>query len=382
MKIKRFLDKDSRRAMARVRAELGREAVILSNKTVDGQIEIMAAIDVDEVALMSNAELSSPHDVMDLTVPGDDSPTLNDLQRELGNLRNMLEGKLSQLAWRDMADKPSVKAALYSRLSRLGLSRVLCGEIVDSMPTTRNLEGDWKNAQDLLSQRMHVMPGDELLNSGGVVAIVGSTGVGKTTTIAKLAARFVMRHGSKQVALISTDSFRIGGQEQLETFASYLGVPVVVATDGKELQQALDKLVDRKLVLIDTAGMSQRDVRLYEQFSTLKSVGHDIDVYIALSATAQQRALSEAVQVFGKEALAGAVITKMDEATGIGGLLDVIIRNRLKLSYVGTGQKVPEDLIPARVEYLMEKAVELMEEELMASENDRQIAMSTASVAG
>jgi flagellar biosynthesis protein FlhF len=297
------------------------------------------------------------------------SPTLVDLQRELGNLRGMLESELAHLSWKDMAGRPSVKAALYTRLTKLGLSRAICGAIADKLPAKGDLDTHWDKALGMLSRRVRVM-GDSMLNEGGIVALVGSTGVGKTTTIAKLAARFVMRHGTKQVALITTDCYRIGGQEQLETFANYLGIPMIVATDGKQLKAALDQLSSRKLVLIDTAGMSQRDVRLYEQFATLTSVGYDIDTYVVLSATAQQGSLNEVVQVFGKKALSGAMITKVDESSSLGGVLDVVVKNDLQLGYVSTGQKVPEDIIPARAEYLITKAVELMEMEAQFAENN------------
>ncbi|MDX2462958.1 MAG: flagellar biosynthesis protein FlhF [Porticoccus sp.] len=403
MKIKRFLDKDSRSAMARVRAEMGGDAVILSSKNVNGQVEMVAAMDFDEntlndrldgnpntrsgvdsgmVSSMASA-MGSVHNFahtldakqsMVSEPSNEQSPTLTDLQRELGNLRGMLESELAQLSWKDMAGRPSVKAALYNRLTKLGLSRAICGAITDKLPAKGDLEAHWAKALGMLARRVQVM-GDSLLNEGGIVALVGSTGVGKTTTIAKLAARFVMRHGTKQVALITTDCYRIGGQEQLETFANYLGIPMIVATDGQQLKSALDQLSSRKLVLIDTAGMSQRDVRLYEQFSTLKSVGYDIDAYVVLSATAQQGSLNEVVQVFGNKALAGAMITKVDESSSLGSVLDVVVKNNLKLGYVSTGQKVPEDIIPARVEYLITKAVELMEMEARLADsknnNDR-----------
>lgn len=413
MKIKRFLDKDSRSAMAQVRAEMGGDAVILSSKNVNGQVELVAAMDFDEKALeerladsqdrsssfdldldaaettnhsvgqrqpvhgmpatgAGNAGESIPrafeYDSAEEPVYSASSPTLVDLQRELGNLRGLLESELAQLSWKDMAGRPSVKAALYNRLTKLGLSRAICGAIADKLPAKGDLDAHWNKALGMLSRRIQVM-GDSMLNDGGIVALVGSTGVGKTTTIAKLAARFVMRHGTKQVALITTDCYRIGGQEQLETFANYLGIPMIVATDGKQLKAALDQLSSRKLVLIDTAGMSQRDVRLYEQFATLTSVGYDIDTYVVLSATAQQGSLNEVVQVFGKKALSGAMITKVDESSSLGGVLDVVVKNDLTLGYVSTGQKVPEDIMPARADYLITKAVELMEMEAQFAEN-------------
>lgn len=379
MKIKRFLDVDSRRAMAQVRAQLGADAVILSNKNVDGQVEIVAAMDFDATAF-SSRETIVPSEHQERPVSNDiDTPTLNDLQRELGNLRSLLEGKLSQMSWRETVGKPSPKAALHTRLVRLGLSRALCGVICDMLPVSDDLEEYWQSALKMLGSRIAVMEGDELINKGGVVALMGSTGVGKTTTVAKLAARFVLRHGAQEVALVTTDCYRIGGQEQLQTFAEYLGIPMVVATDGPQLKSALDQLSPRKLILIDTAGMSQRDLRLYEQFATLNSVGYDIDTYVVLSATAQHRALHEVVDVFGKNALAGAMVTKVDESVGLGGVLDVVIKNRLRLGYVSQGQKVPEDLIPARVEYMIDKAVELMDREATVATKNNSDARSKRS---
>lgn len=345
--------------MAQVRIELGPDAVILSNKNIGGQVELVAAIDLDEAAIDSGAALSMQNFEEPQQVPGVDAATLSDLQRELGNLRSMIEGKLSNMSWQDMAKQPSSKAALQARLSKLGLSRSLRGVITDLLPAQGDLDTHWKLALELLSSRIGEMREDSLINDGGIVALMGSTGVGKTTTIAKLAARFVQRHGRKQVALVTTDCYRIGGQEQLQTFANYLGVPMSVATNGPELKSVLDRLSQRKLVLIDTAGMSQRDVRLYDQFTTLNSVGYDIDTYVVLSATAQARALREVVNVFGQNALAGAIITKVDESVGLGGVLDVVIESCLKLAYVSHGQKVPEDLIPAHTSSLIEKAVEL-----------------------
>ncbi|MCB1843264.1 MAG: flagellar biosynthesis protein FlhF [Halioglobus sp.] len=376
MKIKRYLEKDSRSALARVRAELGPEAVILSNKNVGGQVELVAAIDLDESAFTETdtAPAPAPQPAASRAQPrlqpvppahaepaGFDAggASLAELQRELGNLRSMIENRLSQMSWRDMAGRPPAKAVLQSRLAQLGLSRTLSGVISDILPAEGDVEEYWEVALQMLASRVPVMREDALIDDGGVVALLGATGVGKTTTIAKLAARFVLRHERDQVALITTDCYRIGGQEQLQTFARYLGIPVMVATDARELRAALDHLMPRRLVLVDTAGMSQRDPRLHEQFSMLKSVGYDVDAYVVLPATAQLRALREVVNLFGEDALAGALVTKVDESADLGGVLDVLIENRLPVAYVSGGQKVPKDLVPAASRALIDQAVAL-----------------------
>ncbi len=354
MKIKRYIAKDSRSALSQVRLEMGPDAVILSNKKVNGQIELVAALDFDEATLENKLNPVSAHNAE--SANEGDMPTLLQLQQELEKLRGIVEGELSQTAWRDMARRPSTKAALSHRLTGLGLSRTLSGSIADALPSRGSLDELWQQALVQLTARLTVT--DEAVDEPRkIIALVGSTGVGKTTTIAKLAARSVLRHGGRQVGLITTDCYRIGGQEQLQTFAGYLGIPMVVATDAAQLEAALATFASRKLVLIDTAGMSQRDIRLYEQFATLKSVGCDIDTRVVLSATAQAASLHEVVQVFGREALGGAVISKLDEATNLGGVIDVVIRNNLRLSHFSIGQKVPEDIVPARAEYLVNAAV-------------------------
>jgi len=186
--------------------------------------------------------------------------------------------------------------------------------------------------------------------------------VGKTTTIAKLAARFALRHGARSLALVSTDSYRIGAQEQLVTYGRLLGVHVQIADDRQALEHALRSLSDRRLVLIDTAGMSQRDMRLAEQFEMLEGAGVPVATYLALSATHQQAVLEETLSAFGRVRLRGAVVTKVDEAASLGGVLGALVEHRLPIAWVCDGQRVPEDLQPARAQNLVNRAVALMQQ--------------------
>lgn len=362
MKIKRYVSHTGTSALAQAKAELGPDAVILSNRNVDGQVELVAAIDLDEQVLQDSPKQSA--ELAPAPVTASQDPALGDLQQELERLRGMLEGQLTQVAWREKTVTKTPKKQLINRLGRLGLSRSMSATIADRTGNG-TIDQQWREAQNTLAARIRINDGDADQHQK-IMALVGSTGVGKTTTIAKLAARSVLRHGPRQVALITTDCYRIGGQEQLETFARYLGIPVMVATDAAQLSDALSKVADRKLVLIDTAGMSQRDVRLYQQFATLKSVGCDIECHVVLSATALPGSLNEVVQVFGKDALAGAIITKLDEASSLGGVIDVLIRHHLPLTWVSAGQKVPEDLRKARADELVRKACELTQQEQLS----------------
>ncbi len=198
-------------------------------------------------------------------------------------------------------------------------------------------------------------PRRDVMSLGGVVALVGPTGVGKTTTVAKLAARYALRHGYDQVALVTTDSYRIAAHEQLRTYARILGIPVRVANDENELRTTLDNLADRSLVLIDTAGMSQRDRRLAEQFRTLVAGAPAVQTYAVLAANTQAATLDEVVGAFQGAELDGCVLTKLDECTSLGGILSTIMERHLPLAFFSDGQRVPEDIYPATPELIAER---------------------------
>ncbi|HBD11592.1 MAG TPA: flagellar biosynthesis protein FlhF [Porticoccaceae bacterium] len=286
---------------------------------------------------------------------------LADMRREIIALRGLLEGELSQIAWREASSQHPKSAKLMRRLAGLGLDREFSTRLASRAGPGDSLAQGWKNALINLA-RMLKSPGTNILETGGNVAIVGSTGVGKTTTVAKLAANFAMRKGCDQVGLITTDCFRIGGYEQLDTFGKFLDIPVLLATDQHELARALDQLANKQLVLIDTAGMSQRDVGLSQQFSTLKGAAHDIQVYLTLSATVQKSINEEVVRVFSDIPLAGTIITKVDEAASLGALLVTLIRHQLPTMFVSNGQRVPEDLHVSRPIELVKIARDLMEQ--------------------
>jgi flagellar biosynthesis protein FlhF len=198
---------------------------------------------------------------------------------------------------------------------------------------------------------------DALMERGGVFALMGPTGVGKTTTTAKLAARCVMRFGASKVALLTTDSYRIGGHEQLRIFGKILGVSVHAVKDGADLQLALSELRNKHIVLIDTIGMSQRDRLVSDQIAMLCRAGQPVQRLLLLNATSHGDTLNEVVQAYQRapdqQPLAGCILTKLDEATNLGGVLDTVIRYKLPVHYVSTGQKVPENLYVATKKFLI-----------------------------
>jgi len=279
-----------------------------------------------------------------------------EMRDELKSLRAMIENQQVLGEWSEMVSRHPLRVALYKRLTEMGLSQEVCKYLARGLDSAADIEHAMQAA---LKQLVHQLPiaDDDILNHGGVYAMVGPTGVGKTTTVAKLAARFAMQHGQRHVALISTDTYRIGAHEQLMTYGRLLGVPVHSANDSQALQQLLHKLQDKKLILIDTAGMSQRDLGLSQQFAHLSQAGAMIKPFLVLSANAQQSTLDEVILAFKKTGIAGCILSKLDEAASLGGVISAAVKHHLPVAYVSNGQKVPEDLMPARAQDLVNLAI-------------------------
>lgn len=298
-------------------------------------------------------------------------PTLVSMQNEISTLRSLLEQQLSGLAWGDIARNRPNKAKLLRQLIELDFSPTLAEEISIAVSDQSSYEEVWQAALNYIAQKLPIADEDFSV-SGGVVAFVGTTGVGKTTTIAKLAARFALRHGREKVALITTDSFRIGAQEQLRTYGRILGIPMRIVNNNEDLVAAAKSYADKQFVLIDTAGMSQRDSRLQGQLNMLKECVPNVKTILTLSATTHRLAVEEVINSYGKNGLHSCVITKADETTNLGGVLSTISQNKLPVAYICDGQKVPEDIQQARAHSLVNRTVLIarhanqpMEDELM-----------------
>ncbi|CAE6777657.1 flagellar biosynthesis protein FlhF [Paraburkholderia domus] len=278
---------------------------------------------------------------------------------ELSSMRGMMEEHFAGLLWGDRQRRSPTRAALTKHLFAAGFSAQLVQMMVDNLPDdVDNMEGGMAWVRSVLESNLPVMEDeDALMERGGVFALMGPTGVGKTTTTAKLAARCVMRFGASKVALLTTDSYRIGGHEQLRIFGKILGVSVHAVKDGADLQLALSELRNKHIVLIDTIGMSQRDRLVSDQIAMLCRAGLPVQRLLLLNATSHGDTLNEVVQAYQRapdqQPLAGCILTKLDEATNLGGVLDTVIRYKLPVHYVSTGQKVPENLYVATKKFLI-----------------------------
>ncbi|MCK9384104.1 MAG: flagellar biosynthesis protein FlhF [Nevskia sp.] len=468
MKIKRFMAKNMREAIRQVREEQGPDAVILSNRRVNGGIEVVAAVDYDEALMQQSLRRASLQmaarakvaesgieTIADATVavvaekivekapekapekpaekviekapvvpivaatvgapliprPSEAMQILLDeygyekevpivqksaaamaagasaafaqaaaapvavqtagvmpakapseeflqLKKELGGMRRMIEQQLAGLAWNDLKSNQPQRYAVLRVLSDLGLEPELARSIAEELPSAVTPERARFLPLGLLSRRIPIAKRDVVLD-GGVVALVGPTGVGKTTTIAKLAARYAERHGLRDIALVAMDHYRVGAQEQLYTYGRLLGVPVYTVTPKQSLADTLAKLTDRKLVLIDTVGLGPRDGALGAQIQMLREAHPKLRAYLTMAAHCQAADQSEVVRRFGPADLAGCILSKVDETSRIGGALSVIIRHGLPLAYVADGQRVPEDLHVARADELVIRAMRL-----------------------
>ncbi|RDS81839.1 flagellar biosynthesis protein FlhF [Dyella psychrodurans] len=414
MKIKRFLAADMRQAMRDVRAEQGADAVILSTRRLEEGIEIIAAVDYDESLMREAARHGSPapeaakapvketakeapketpmerireiakESVKEtravtpppppppVPVPPSDVAALQPIveqsvletarmRSELGGLRQLLEQQLSSLAWNDMERRSPMRARVLRDMSRLGIDTDVARQLIDELPEELSVDQARYLPLGLLSRSLKVS-GRRLADSAGVTALVGPTGVGKTTTIAKLAACAVMNHGPAKVALVSTDHYRIGAAAQLEHYGRLLGVRVYPAYDAAGLSQTLNLLRDHHTVLVDTAGVSGTDPRLQQQMDVLRDAvaqgAAKLRACLVLAANAQTSALDESVRAYLPLKPSACIATKLDEAPSLGGLLSVLIRHRIPLDCTTDGQRVPEDISAADARALVCRAAQ------------------------
>ncbi|PNH89211.1 flagellar biosynthesis protein FlhF [Vibrio diazotrophicus] len=286
---------------------------------------------------------------------------LENMREEMTSIRRLLEHQVSGLMWQEVERREPLRAMLIKRLERMGVSLDLADQLACYIPEDTPPPKAWKALLGLVSDQIPVVKQD-ILKRGGVVALLGPTGVGKTTTVAKLAARAAMEFGSDNVALVTTDTYRIGAHEQLSIYGRIMGCPVRVAKDSKELAEVIYQLRNRRLVLVDTAGMGQRDVRLSEQLDTLmQESGEVIHSYLVLPATAQRKVLQETIEHFRRIPLSGCIMTKLDECLSLGEFVSVVVQNSLPVAYIANGQRVPEDIVLAQPKYMVAKANELLE---------------------
>jgi flagellar biosynthesis protein FlhF len=310
------------------------------------------------------------------------SGAVDELAKEMRLLRGMVEGQLAGFAWNDLTRRDPVRMEAMKRLLAAGFSAAFARMLLERLPADEaDLARALKWIKSTIAHNLKLAASaDDIVESGGVYALVGPTGVGKTTTVAKLAARAVLRHGASKVALVTTDTYRIGAQDQLRIYGRILGTPVFAVRDENDLEMTLSDLSGRHLVFVDTVGMSQRDKRLAEQVALLCGEQRDVKRLLLLGAPSQGLTLEEVARAYSGPGLIGCILTKIDEALTYGPVLDVAIRHELPVHYVTNGQRVPEDLHLANATYLADRAFRIHQPEspFTQDENDYPILMAAA----
>jgi len=279
------------------------------------------------------------------------------VKHELELLRGLLQTQLADLCWTRKMETNPVNVEIMRRLVSMELP-VLLAEAYATKIKEEEIGEAWYKVAALLAHDIAISKLDPV-DQGGCFALVGPTGVGKTTTVAKLAALAALKYGPESVAMISTDSYRIAAHEQLKIYGQILNVPVISVSNADEMAQTLEHFSNRRLILIDTAGVGQRDQRLAEQVSCLTGVEQQIQNILVLSATAQMSVLTETIQRFGQLVLKGTILTKLDETTSLGPVITTLIRTKLPLSFITDGQNVPDDIHGAKSHQIIADAISL-----------------------
>ena len=404
MQVKRFFAADMRQAMKLVRDELGADAAIIGNRRLAGGVELVAALNYQlpnelvrepnlqleaelrktqemiasaqvEMAIRSESEQTQPAPVAPAPVekrrdPESTEGMLDAVRSELTGLRELIEMQLGTMVWGNIQENQPLIANLWRRMQRIGLPVDVSKKLMDEVSDETDPRRAWRIVLAHLARSL-IVPEREPLEEGGVIALVGPAGMGKTTTLAKMAARYVLSHGAKNIALVSMDGYRIGAQEQLKTLGKILNVPVTQVEPGESLLEALEPLKKKKLVLIDTAGLPSADPALRQQLDALAAGDLRARNYLVMAATSQEQVLRATYQSYRRCGLAGCVITKLDEALSLGEILGVLVSEKLPLAYLADGPRIPDDLHTPRSHQLVSRAVRMQmsedpSEDLMA----------------
>ncbi|MAE33667.1 MAG: flagellar biosynthesis protein FlhF [Oceanospirillaceae bacterium] len=267
---------------------------------------------------------------------------LQEMQGELRELKDWLVSHQGS-AWDTRRPLTWQQSQLWQRCQDIGLEPAWADRVVSMSDQSGDLEQAWKSALGVIQNDLPILP-QGVLEKGGTIALVGPTGAGKTTTLGKIAARFVQRHGPDSVAFVTLDNYRMAAHDQLQAFARILGVEMKVVLQNGDLVKTLSTLRKKKLVLIDSAGLASQDPHFSSQLSMLKQTGRDVRKFLVLPLTSQARCLQENYEHFKPAGLDGCIFTKLDECFSLGAGLSVAALTRLPLTLITDGPHIPDDL--------------------------------------
>ncbi len=345
MKLRRFLAPDARTALGLIRKELGPEAVVVTSRKTPQGVEFMAGR-YEELEVVPGVEERQSSQEGSAGI-----------WRELSRLRSLLQNQLAGFAWSAEKRRHPVRVHVMQRVLAAGFSPKLARHLASALPKGYSTEQADAWLRLVMIRNLRTRHADEMPGlKPGVWALVGPTGHGKTTTLAKIAAHAALKHGQEKVALVSMDAYRIGAQEQLEAYARMMGVAFYGLNAPGELSRVLEEAGrDKTCILIDSAGFAPHDDRFAAQIAALRSVG--AACLLTLSASTQGGIAEGIIQRVPVGVIEGVILTKLDEGGLCGPLLDCIMRYRLKLTALCTGQRVPEDLHAAQAAFMVDRAL-------------------------
>jgi flagellar biosynthesis protein FlhF len=411
MKAKRFTAKNMQQALRMVSDELGPDAVILSNKRVGKTVEVIAALDYQEMAkeqqqqeidrqlalqqeleqarqatgkirqeqpsfdqsnvsttaalkealqgikegtiaqsaaldavMLSEEDLQKSISEKAATMSRDEAtPFLNQVTAELQDLKNWLVSQQGN-AWNPTRPLSWQQAQIWQRCQDLGIDPSWADKLVSALPEgDEDIEKGWAQCLKFIAEDLPLAD-NNMLQTGGCFAFIGPTGAGKSTTIGKLAAQYVINHGSEDIALITMDNYRIAAHDQLRAFARIMEIPLLVLEPNGDLSAMLDQLSDKKFVLIDSAGLAIQDPHFSVQLSMLKGAGSRVRSLLTLPLTSQARCLQENYEHFKPAGIDGCIFTKLDECFSLGQAMSIAAVTRLPIHMVTDGPHIPDDI--------------------------------------
>lgn len=366
MKIKQFLGTDMRDALRQVRAELGADAVILSTRAVGQGVEVSAACDepaappqpvAAAAATVVASEATGAAPAREAMPPSIRAAEQFSMSEELRTLRQLLERQLAALAWNDYTRREPLKARALSELTGLGVARDVAMQIASALPADAGIEAAQNAHLELLAQRIKVAASP--VATRGALALIGASGSGKTTMIAKLALRHVLEHGNDSLSIVTIDDEHIGAAEQARSLGRLLGVPSFRFANGAEFAAASARFVNQQRLLVDTPALNADAAATEELCVALGRAALPVQRMLLLPASAQNGVLNDMLRRAEPLAPNCCAITRCDEAASLGGVLSTLVRSGLPVACMSNGSCVPEDLHAARPQWLVARAVEL-----------------------
>nr|WP_018140442.1 flagellar biosynthesis protein FlhF [Thioalkalivibrio sp. ALJ7] len=380
MNVRRYRARDMRDAMRQVREQQGEDAVILSSRRVDGWLEVVAALEDGESSEPMHeperTRSSSPARPSAERAPEQGAPSwpadpeLKAMRQELRDLRSLMNRQYAESEEARWAARHPLAAECKARLMDRGFSESLARSLAGSILDDSSPEQAWERLRARLSGAIATHR-PTILDEGGLLAMVGPTGVGKTTTLARIALRQIRRMGPDSVTLVTLDSQRIGATRQLQAFAQMAGVSVRALQNARELRDLARRVEDGHLILVDTAGQAPNAVEEESLFAHLPP-SIRAESWLVVSATTQGNTLRRVLEAFRKAEPSALVLTKLDEAEQLGEVLSVLLDQHLGLGFVSDGQRVAEDFHRVDTGHLTHLALDDDADGSMAKANARE----------